>query len=273
MAEQHQENLIVGVALIAGAILLYEAWRSGALHAVLAKLGSGQTTAQTQPVIKQITITTKTTPAPASAQTPAASSGGSITGSTYTVQRGDTLWGIAQRAGVSLQALEAANPQITNPNLIYPGQTVTIPAGGTLPSAAQSASVNTAANQGTSGYTQQNTPARVSTGSTYTVQRGDTLWGIAQRYGVSLQSLEAANPQIANPNLIYPGQTVNIPAAGVTPSAAPSSSGGGGTYTVRRGDTLWGIAMAHGLSLQQLERLNPQITNPNLIYPGEEVHL
>lgn len=45
----------------------------------------------------------------------------------------------------------------------------------------------------------------------YVVCRGDTLWGIAKRYGVALTDLIAANPQIKNPNLIYPGDEVTIP--------------------------------------------------------------
>lgn len=45
----------------------------------------------------------------------------------------------------------------------------------------------------------------------YTVRKGDTLWGIAGRYGVTLAALIAANPQIKNPNLIYPGNEVRIP--------------------------------------------------------------
>ena len=45
----------------------------------------------------------------------------------------------------------------------------------------------------------------------YLVKKGDTLWGIAKRCGVSLTALIAANPQIKNPNLIYPGDRVNIP--------------------------------------------------------------
>ena len=45
----------------------------------------------------------------------------------------------------------------------------------------------------------------------YTVRKGDTLWGIARRYGVELTALIAANPQIKNPNLIYPGNEVTIP--------------------------------------------------------------
>ena len=46
---------------------------------------------------------------------------------------------------------------------------------------------------------------------TYTVRKGDTLWGIAKKYGVTLTALITANPQIRNPNLIYPGDEVKLP--------------------------------------------------------------
>ena len=59
--------------------------------------------------------------------------GGGGGGGGYSVVRGDCLWKIAQAHGVSLSALIAANPQIKNPDLIYPGDKVTIPAGGTSP--------------------------------------------------------------------------------------------------------------------------------------------
>jgi spore coat assembly protein SafA len=69
-------------------------------------------------------------------------------------------------------------------------------------------------------------PALLGAGGTgepagYTVQRGDTLWDIAKRHGVSLQALIAANPQIQNPNLIYPNQVINLPGGGgaATPAA------------------------------------------------------
>ena len=47
--------------------------------------------------------------------------------------------------------------------------------------------------------------------STYVVKPGDTLSGIAQMFGVGLAALEAANPQIPDFNLIFPGQVINIP--------------------------------------------------------------
>lgn len=50
-----------------------------------------------------------------------------------------------------------------------------------------------------------------SVSGTYTVKKGDTLWGIAKKYGVTLLALIQANPQIKNPNLIYPGDEVSIP--------------------------------------------------------------
>jgi LysM repeat protein len=57
--------------------------------------------------------------------------------------------------------------------------------------------------------------------ATYVVQQGDTLSGIAQSFGISLADLEAANPQITNPDLIFPGQVINIP------GTEPGDDGGG----------------------------------------------
>jgi spore coat assembly protein SafA len=57
----------------------------------------------------------------------------------------------------------------------------------------------------------ESSPKPTTTNIVHVVQKGDTLWGIAKRYDVTLSALVAANPQIKNPNLIYPGNQVNIP--------------------------------------------------------------
>src|SRR5690554_1930005 len=83
-------------------------------------------------------------------------------GQLYTVMAGDTLFFIAQRFGVSLSALIAANPQIADPDLIFPGQVICIP--------------------------MEATPVPPCPGPTYTVVQGDTLFTIAQRFGVTLEA-------------------------------------------------------------------------------------
>lgn len=103
-------------------------------------------------------------------------------------------------------------------------------------------------------------------GQLYTVQSGDTLFFIARRYNINLQSLIDANPQITDPNLIYPGQVICIP-TGDQGVNCPN----GQIYRVVRGDTMFEIARRNGLSLESLIRANPQISNPNLIYPGQEI--
>lgn len=92
---------------------------------------------------------------------------------------------------------------------------------------------------------------------THTVQSGETLSGIAAKYGTTYQSLAAING-IDNPNLIYAGQVLKL-----TGSAATSK-----TYTVQSGDTLSGIAAKYGTTYQRLAQING-ISNPNVIYPGQ----
>ncbi len=111
----------------------------------------------------------------------------------------------------------------------------------------------------------------------YRIQPGDSMSSIAARNGVSLAALERANPQVRNPNMIYAGETLNIPGKSDSfhaPAPKRSSGGGsGGSYTVRSGDTMSGIAARHGVSLGALERANPQVRNPNQISVGQRLNI
>lgn len=94
----------------------------------------------------------------------------------------------------------------------------------------------------------------------YTVERGDTLGRIAADHDVSLTDLIEAN-DIANPNLIYPGQVLVIPGEDTQPAM---------TYVVERGDTLARIASTFGASISILVEANG-IGNPNLIHIGQNI--
>lgn len=100
-----------------------------------------------------------------------------------TVRQGDTLSQIARRFGVRLEDLILANPQITDPDLIFPGQRICIP------------------------FVEPRCPV----GFIITVQPGDTLSEIARRFGVTLEQLLEANPQIVNSDLIFVGQPICVP--------------------------------------------------------------
>lgn len=108
-------------------------------------------------------------------------------------------------------------------------------------------------------------PAQPAAG-TYVVKSGDTLSGIASRYGTSYQELARING-IADPNKIYPGQVLRL--SGATPAPAPAPAGGS-NYIVKPGDTLSGIGTKFGVDWKTIAAVNG-IANPNLIYPGQRL--
>lgn len=167
------------------------------------------------------TVPTVVVPAPQ----PAQHVGHPATG-TYTVQPGDTLSGIAAKFGTTYQNLAAIN-SIGDPNRIWAGQVLKV-------------------------------TGQPTTQNTYYVQAGDTLSGIAAKFGTTVSALVSANG-IANPNVIYVGQKIIL-------------GGSTSVYTVKSGDTLSGIAAAHGTTWQALAQKNG-IANPNIIYVGQTLKL
>lgn len=153
----------------------------------------------------------------------------------YQVKEGDTLWAIARRYRTSVAAIAQENG-IANPAQIYPGESLCITVHDDTPQA--------------------------DSHTFYTVRAGDTLTAIAARYQTSVSRLVSLNG-IVDPDLIYPGERLQVPTAG---------GGGSSVYTVRAGDTLWGIAQRYGTSVSALAQAN-NIPDPALIYPGEQIRI
>jgi LysM repeat protein len=143
-------------------------------------------------------------PTPAPEENPAQTESG---GSEYIVASGDTLGKIAKKNGVSLKALEAANPDV-NPKHLKVKQKLVIPAGGSAPAGIASASSAEA------------TAADTGSDTSYTVKSGDTLHRIAKRFGTTVKAIEAENS--LSTTKIKVGQKLKIPAKAET--AAPDNS-------------------------------------------------
>lgn len=182
------------------------------------------------------------------------SSTATTTVGTYTVKAGDTLSAIASRYSTSSSTLASLN-SLSNPNLIYVGQVLKVSS-----NASTSSSTNSSAN------------STVTTAASYTVKAGDTLSAIAAKYGTTYQALASTN-SISNPNDIYVGQVIKVSATATAASSqAASSTNSNGSYTVKSGDTLYGIALANGLNWQTLAKQNG-ISDPNVIFVGQKLSL
>ena len=165
-----------------------------------------------------------------------AQSGGPLPETTmHIVQRGETLFSIAQRYGLTVDAVTHANA-IPDPRQIYAGQRLVIPDGRIDTSVEETAP--------------------------YVVQAGETLTSIARRYNTNWQTLARVNG-LLSPNAIYAGQVVQVP-------ASPMGVSGGAVYVVRSDDTLLRIALRYSVSPWTLASTD-HVANPALIYPGQEL--
>jgi len=152
----------------------------------------------------------------------------------YQVRRGDSLWTIAQRFDTTVTAVRQANG--LRSNYIRAGQKLKVPAG-----------------------------AQAAVTTTYRVQRGDSLWQIAHRFGTTTLAIQQANGLASTS--IRVGQELDIPTGG-------GGDGGGvtnATYRVRRGDNLWEIARRHGTSTREIQRANG--LRSSRIKPGQVLRI
>jgi LysM repeat protein len=161
----------------------------------------------------------------------------------HVVQQGENLFRLALRYGTTVQAIMAQNG-LPDDHTICVGQRLVIPS-----TTQQRASV----------------PAAATTGGTYVVQPGDTIFGIAFRYGVKPWELMRANG-IWSSHGVFIGQGIVIPAAGgAVPDALPET---GEVYIVHRGDTLTQIARQFHTTAFALAQSNG-LADPSSIREGQ----
>ena len=166
---------------------------------------------------------------------------------TYTVQSGDTLWGIANTHDMTVNNLKQINDLTSD--TIYVGQVLKL--------------------KQQSNSTSNQTPQ--STTDTYTVQSGDTLWGIANTHDTTVNNLKQINDLTSD--TIYVGQVLKLKQRSTTQqeSSQPSQSNSSDFYTVKAGDSLWKIAMGNDLTVSHLKQMNNLTTNT--IYVGQQLRI
>jgi membrane-bound lytic murein transglycosylase D len=180
----------------------------------------------------------------------------------HRVRPGENLGTIARRYDVSVESLRTANR--LKGNTIRAGQDLVITA---YP---DRVAVRTTTTPRPTESVASAAPAQPQQSRSHTVKRGDTLWGIAQLHGVSPGALAAQNDIGTNTTLTI-GKTLEIPAtATLAATGSTAASPQQVTYTVKRGDTLSGIARAFRVAIADLLSWN-SLASANQLKPGQKL--
>ncbi|WP_180947358.1 LysM peptidoglycan-binding domain-containing protein [Facklamia hominis] len=171
---------------------------------------------------------------------------------THTVKHGDYLYKIAVDNGVTVKNLQDWNNLKTN--VLYSNQVLKVQAPKAATPAVTTPKVQTPAVSNAQGS---------SDVKTYTVKHGDYLYKIAKAHGVTVKNLQDWNN--LKTNMLSSNQILKVQAPKVTTPQAPKtttpSNQTAKTYTVKRGDYLYKIAVANGVTVADLQRWNNLKTN------------
>ncbi len=169
----------------------------------------------------------------------------------HTVRRGETLGRIAAKYGTSVSAVSRANG-LKNANRIYVGMSLRIPQDGSSPSVAAARPTSKS----------DASPRKSSRPSSHSVRKGESLSGIASKYGLTTSQLKSYNGLSSSKILV--GQKLALSGKGGTSSSRTS------THVVRRGESLGTIAKRYGVSTAQLQKDNG-IRNASHITVGQKL--
>jgi membrane-bound lytic murein transglycosylase D len=185
----------------------------------------------------------------------------------HRVQRGDTLTSIARRYGVELETIRAANN--LRGSTIHPGETLVIPQGQAAGAADGGSATVAEARPDIAAQLPERQPAGSSKSRSHTVKRGDTLWGVARKYGVSVPELASANG-LSSKSQLTAGARLKIPGGGAAPGSGAGPESTRITYKVRSGDTLSEIAERFDVSVRQLMSWN-QLRQSSSLRAGQRI--
>jgi membrane-bound lytic murein transglycosylase D len=170
----------------------------------------------------------------------------------YIVRSGDNLSTIAEKYHTSVNAIRRWN-NLESRNLIRAGQKLVIWSDEVVEIPVTSSAI----------------PNSAVTKQTHIVRSGETLGSIAQKYGLSLESLKKIN-DLNDPGLIHPGDIIKL--YNDSDSALVTEISGELLYTVKQGDTLWEIAETYKISLSALKRHN-NFRDGSVIKPGDKIKI
>ncbi len=170
----------------------------------------------------------------------------------YTVKSGDCLWTVASANGVTVDQIKQLNG--LSSEMLQIGQVLKLTAA-PAPAAKPAASTASAI------------PVNTANTSSYVVQAGDNLWGIAAAHGMTVAQIKQLNG--LSSDLLHTGQVIQLngaavpaatPAAPATPSVdpapAPEPAANESLYVIQPGDSLWSIAQLYGNSVDNIRALN-----------------